>query len=100
MGGGLDRIYPSENQHLAAEIVSRGGPLISELPFASSPRPGSLIARDRLQSGLSAAALVAQCGLESGTMHTARFAARQGRPIFCPVPYGNARASEGLRALL
>jgi len=29
MGGGLDRIYPSETQHLAAEIVSRGGTLIS-----------------------------------------------------------------------
>jgi DNA protecting protein DprA len=86
MGGGLDRIYPAENKNLAVRILEEGGLLVSEQPFGAQPRPQNLIARDRLQSGLSVAVLVAQCGIQSGTMHTARF--------------GDNGASDGLRALL
>jgi len=100
MGGGLDRIYPAENKGLAAQIVEEGGALISEQPFGEQARPQHLIARDRLQSGLSVAVVVAQSGLRGGTMHTVRFAAAQGRPVFCPVPHGENSASEGLRVLL
>ncbi|HSZ69832.1 MAG TPA: DNA-processing protein DprA [Solirubrobacteraceae bacterium] len=100
MGGGLDRIYPAENKGLATQIIDAGGTLISEQPFGEQPRPHHLIARDRLQSGLSVAVVVAQSGVRSGTMHTARFAAAQGRPLFCPVPRNESGASEGLRVLL
>jgi len=100
MGGGLDSVYPAENRALAARIVDEGGALISEQPFGEQARPQYLIARDRLQSGLSVAVVVAQSGVKSGTMHTARFAAAQGRPLFCPVPRNENGASEGLRALL
>ena len=100
MGGGLDRVYPAENKGLAAQIVEEGGALISEQPFGEQARPQHLIARDRLQSGLSVAVVVAQSGVRSGTMHTVRFAAAQGRPVFCPVPHRENSASEGLRVLL
>jgi len=100
MGGGLDRVYPAENKGLAAQIVEEDGALISERPFGEQARPQYLVARDRLQSGLSVAVIVAQSGLRSGTMHTVRFAAAQGRPLFCPVPHGENSASEGLRVLL
>jgi DNA processing protein len=70
------------------------------LPFRAPPIPRNLIARDRLQSGLAAAVVVAQTGVQGGTMHTARFAAEQGRPLFCPVPHGENGKSEGLRVLL
>jgi DNA processing protein len=100
MGGGLDHIYPSENEGLAARIIDSGGALISEQPFGEQPRPHNLIARDRLQSGLSVAVVVVQSDLSSGTMHTARFAATQGRPLFCPVPHDENGANGGLRALL
>jgi hypothetical protein len=33
-------------------------------------------------------------------MHTARHAAMQGRPIFCPKPRSNEKQNAGLRALL
>ncbi len=100
LGGGLDRVYPAENKGLAAQIVGSGGALISEQPLGEQSRPHHLIARDRLQSGLSVAVVVAQSGAQSGTMHTARFAAAQGRPLFCPVPHNGNGANEGLRALL
>src|SRR4029077_11779346 len=54
----------------------------------------------RLQSGLSVAVVVAQSGVRDGTMYTARFAAAQGRPLFCPIPRSENSANGGLRALL
>ena len=100
LGGGLDRIYPAQNKGLAARILEAGGTLISEQPPGERTRPQHLVARDRLQSGLSVAVVVAQSGLHSGTMHTARFAASQGRAIFCAIPRDASDASEGLRVLL
>jgi predicted Rossmann fold nucleotide-binding protein DprA/Smf involved in DNA uptake len=74
--------------------------LISEQPFGTLPRPNHLVARDRIQSALSVAVVVGQSGIRSGTMHTVRYAAAQGRPVFCPVPHAENGASEGLRVLL
>ncbi len=100
MGGGLDRIYPAANKGLATRILETGGTLISEQPPDEHARPHHLVARDRLQSGLSVAVVVAQSGVRSGTMHTVRFAATQGRAVFCAIPCDGSSASEGLRALL
>jgi DNA processing protein len=72
MGGGLDRVYPAENSELAIAIVDQGGALVSEQPFGARPRTGNLIARNRLQTGLSAALIVAQTGVRGGSMHTER----------------------------
>lgn len=99
-GCGLDRVYPAENRKLADEIVHTGGAVMSELPFGAPPIPRNLINRDRLQSGMSAAVLICQTGVKGGTLHTARFAAEQKRPIFCPEPHGENGKSEGLRVLL
>ncbi len=100
MGGGLDRIYPAENKSLASDILAAGGALVSEQPFGAPPRPNHLVARDRIQSALSVAVIVGQCGINSGTMHTTRYAAAQGRPVFCPRPHSENGANDGLRVLL
>jgi DNA processing protein len=100
LGNGLDRTYPKVNTELAEAIIAAGGAVISELPFGSPPIARNLIARDRLQSGMSRALVVAQSAAKGGAMHTARFAAEQGRPLFCPVPHGENGKSEGLRILL
>jgi DNA processing protein len=100
LGNGLDRVYPKANAPLAQRVLDAGGLLLSELPLGAPPLPRNLIARDRLQSGLASAVVVAQTGVKGGTMHTARFSAEQGRPIFCPVPHGENGKSEGLRVLL
>jgi DNA processing protein len=100
LGNGLDRVYPKANEQLADEILGSNGLVVSEQPFGAPPIPRNLIARDRIQSGLAAAVVVVQTGVKGGTMHTARFAAEQGRPIFCPVPHGENGKSDGLRVLL
>lgn len=100
LGGGLDVIYPAEHAELAEQIVAAGGTLISEHPFGVTSEPRNLIARDRIQSGISAIVLACQCGLRSGTMHTVRCACEQGRPVFCPQPKSSHPANGGLRVLL
>ena len=65
-----------------------------------APSAATLVSRNRLQTGLADAVLVGQTGVQGGTLHTARYAAEQGRPVYCPVPHEPAEASSGLRVLL
>ena len=66
---GLDSIYPVENEGLANEIVDKGGLLMSEYPIGSPVNRYALVARDRLQAGISLATLVVHTGVSGGTMH-------------------------------
>lgn len=100
LGSGLDAISPRQHSELASEITRAGGALISEQPPGVQPSARTLVARNRLQSALSLALLVGQTGTKGGTLHTVRFAAEQGRPVFCPQPHQPHPASAGLYALL
>jgi DNA processing protein len=100
MAGGLDRIYPKQNEELAKAIIDQAGALLSEQRWGKSPSRAAFVQRNRIQSGLSAALLVIQTGIRGGTMHTVRHAAAQGRPIFCAKPHTDSEKNQGLRALL
>lgn len=100
MAGGLDRIYPKQNEEMARAIIDQAGALLSEQRWGKSPSRAAFVQRNRIQSGLSAALLVIQTGIRGGTMHTVRHAAAQGRPIFCAKPHSRHERSAGLWALL
>ncbi|MDR2135008.1 MAG: DNA-processing protein DprA [Treponema sp.] len=80
---GPDYCYPRENSRLAEAILESGGLLLSEYPPGVKPRRNYFVARDRLQSGLAQGLCVIEAELSGGTMHTARFAEKQGRLIGC-----------------
>lgn len=84
LANGLDHnsIYPPENQDLAEKIVENGGLLISEYRIGTPVNRYSLVARDRLQSGLSLATLVVQTGEHGGTMHAATATLQAGKPLY------------------
>jgi DNA processing protein len=100
LGGGLDHVYPAQNKELADAIVGAGGALVSEQQLGTRPTASHLVRRDRLQAGLSVALIVCQTAAAGGTLHTVRYAAEQGKPVFCPDPQGSNGKSEGLRVLL
>ena len=98
---GLDRTHPEAHQALQDRIIASGGLVLSEYPLATPIDTYRLVARDRLQAALSAKLLVIECGVQSGTMHTVRFAERYRRPIFALPPHTNCLPSlEGNRQLL
>lgn len=92
-GSGLRAIHPRANVPLA-DAIARRGALLSELHPDTPARGPSLMARDRIISGLSRAVIVVEAGEKSGSLDTAAKARRQGRLLFA-VP-----GSPGTDALL
>jgi len=82
LGCGLDKMYPPENDALAAKIVESGGCLISELKLGTAPDKRTFPMRNRIVSGLSFGTLVIEAGRQSGALITARQALDQGRQVF------------------
>jgi DNA processing protein len=102
LANGLDTVYPRQNTALAERILAAGGALLSEQPLGTAAIPRNLVARDRLQSGMSAATVVMQTDLTGGSMHTVRYTLLQSRQLIAPVPQGahaNEPKSRGILAL-
>lgn len=82
LGGGLNKIFPPENENLSREIAQGRGVIMSEFPPAYPAVAGNFPARNRLISGLSQAILVTEAAIDSGSLITARLALEQGREVF------------------
>ena len=80
----VEQIFPQENQYLADKIINSGGLIISENPPGTTVAGNLFVRRNRLQSGLAIATFVIEAGINSGTMHTVKFAREQNRLIFIP----------------
>lgn len=79
--GGIGNIYPASHHNLARRIVQSSGLLVSEYAAKAQPHRGSFIERNRIIAGLSDALLVTEAAERSGSLHTARFALEQGKPV-------------------
>ena len=81
LAGGVDNIYPPKNKDIYESIRSNGL-IISEMPPGQQPLRQYFPSRNRLIAGLSDCTLVMEAGAVSGTLHTASFAASQGKEVF------------------
>ena len=81
LAGGVDVIYPPENDALWREIVE-GGVVVSEMPVGTQPQASYFPRRNRIISGLALGVVVVEANARSGSLITARFAADQGREVF------------------
>lgn len=94
VAGGVDIVYPKENQKLYDEINSNGGLIIAESPLGVSPRAQDFPRRNRIVSGLSAGVVVVEATVRSGSLITARLAAEQGRDVYAVPGFpGDPRAA-------
>jgi|SaaInlV_120m_DNA_4_1040238.scaffolds.fasta_scaffold09518_2 DNA processing protein len=80
----VENIYPKENQKLSESILDTNGLLLSENPPGTFSHRGLLVARDRLQSGLSLGVFPIETDVVGGTMHTVQYSQDQNRLLFCP----------------
>jgi DNA processing protein len=81
LAGGVDIVYPSENQELYEAIVERGA-VVAEPALGTVPQARHFPRRNRIISGLSLGILVVEAAARSGSLITARFALDQGREVF------------------
>lgn len=81
LAGGIDKVYPRENEGLSRRIMENGC-LVSEYPPGIPARPDYFPRRNRIVSGLAKATLIVEAGQGSGALHTANWAFEQGRDVF------------------
>jgi DNA processing protein len=96
----LDNIYPPSHYNLAQDILRQEGALISEYPSGSTPFRVNFIARNRIVSGLADVLLITEAAINSGTMHTARFALEQGKTVMAIPGNITSPGSEGCNNLI
>lgn len=84
IAGGIDHIYPTENEALYRQLREQGA-IISEQPFGAAPINRHFPARNRIIAGLSEAVVVVEASHKSGSLITANYALEQGREV-CAVP--------------
>jgi DNA processing protein len=81
VAGGIDIVYPPENERLQQAIGAQGL-LVSERAPGFSPRGKDFPRRNRLISGISLGVVVVEAAERSGSLITARLAGEQGREVF------------------
>lgn len=81
LAGGVDNIYPSSNKDIY-DLIAAKGLIISEMPPGQQPIRQYFPSRNRLIAGLSDCTMIMEAGAVSGTLHTASFAANQGKEVF------------------
>ncbi len=82
--GGVDYVYPRENQKIYQETL-RYGAVISEMKLGYQPAASSFPKRNRIISALAKAVIVVEAAERSGSLITAKFAKKHDR-LLCALP--------------
>lgn len=81
VAGGVDVIYPPENDGLYRQIAEQGA-IVAECAAGAEPLARHFPRRNRIISGLSLGVLVVEAAAKSGSLITARMAVEQNREVF------------------
>jgi|SRR5665213_15155 len=95
----LESVYPAAHLNLAREIVGSGG-LMSEYTPNAPIYKTNFTNRNRLIAGLSDVLLITEAAVNSGSLHTARFALEQGKTVMAVPGNINSPGSEGCNNLI
>lgn len=81
LAGGVDYIWPTENESLYYQIIEQGA-VISEMPIGFVPNAQSFAVRNRWVAGICDKFIIGEADLKSGSMITARFACDYGKKMY------------------
>lgn len=99
LAGGVDYIWPIENESLYYDILERGV-VLSEMPVGYQPNGQNFVQRNRWVAGLSDFLIVSEADMKSGSMTTARFAIDYGRRVFAVPGHPSDPRSAGPNSLI
>lgn len=97
--GGIDVIYPAENESLANEIGLRGLRL-TEQPPGLQPQARHFPQRNRIIAGIARAVVVVEAASRSGSLITARMALDAGREVLAVPGHPMDGRAGGCNALI
>ncbi|MGP5211113.1 DNA-processing protein DprA [Psychrobacter alimentarius] len=100
MGTGIDVNYPNHHDQLFAQIIEKGGCIISELLPHTQPHKHTFPRRNRLVAGLSLATIVTEAAVQSGSLITARLTSEQGKQVFAVPSHIDNGNAEGCHHLI
>lgn len=81
LAGGVDYIWPLENEKLYYEILERGA-VVSEMPVGFIPKGTNFVQRNRIIAGMGDKLILSEADSNSGSMKTAGFAKQFNRQIY------------------
>lgn len=96
----VEEPYPATNRQLADKILQQGGTLVSEYEPGTINFKQNFVARNRLVAGLADAILITEAAADSGSLHTAKFARKQGKLVMAVPGNITSLASVGTNKLI
>ncbi len=81
LAGGVDYIWPVENEKIYDEILERGA-IISDMPVGFVPNGTNFVQRNRIIAGIGNKLILSEADSNSGSMKTVAFAMQYGRQIY------------------
>ncbi len=99
LAGGVDYIWPLENESLYYEILERGA-IISEMPVGMMPNAQNFVQRNRWVAAISDTLIIGEADAKSGSMTTARFAIDYKKRVFAIPGHPSDARSEGPNYLI
>ena len=99
VAGGVDYIWPLENESLYYEILNRGA-IISEMPVGMKPNAQNFVQRNRWVAALSDFLILGEADEKSGSMTTVRFALDYKKRVFAVPGHPSDARSIGPNSLI
>lgn len=99
LAGGLDVIYPPENQGIYKTLQEKGL-LLTEMRLGTTIEPALFPRRNRLIAGLVEGVILVEAAVQSGSLITAQYALDLGREIFAVPGFPADPRSTGCNSFL
>ena len=100
LGGGINNIYPKENEWLFKEILANGGCVITEHEDNAETVLSGFPKRNRIISGIADGVLIIEAKKRSGSAVTAKYAKQQRKKIYCIPSNLDSKNGSGTNELL
>ena len=99
LAGGVDYVWPVENEGLYQEILERGV-VVSDMPIGFIPKGTNFVQRNRIIAGIGEKLILSEADLNSGSMKTAEFARTYGRKIYAVPSHPSDSRAVGPNSLI